>query len=483
MGGEPASFVSAATTAANVYLRRCATIDTRTLGLFRIAMALCVLVDLAIRFADLEAHYTDFGTVPTALALAELRPPWRLSFHTLDGGVAFQTALFGLHGLFALSLLVGFWSRTSALLVLVMLVSVEARNGLLAQGGDTYTRCMLFWGMFTPLGARFSLDRRLAGGTPVLARTYSAATVALLMQVVFLYIFTALWKHGDTWLQGDALYYTLYRDQHVHRFSLWLREAPLWALKFGTWFTLVTEVLGPMLLFQPRPAGRVIALVALIGLHIGIFLTVRVGTFSFVCVACLLLFLPPRVWDLVPRFAVSDAVADGAAPWRFHRLRDSIVSALLVYTLIWNIDGLVDARLIPGPLRQIGLTLRIRQQWMMFAPSPPKFDGWWVARATLEGGEHLDLLTGRTASWRKPELISETFTTYRWRKYARRIGRKGYARFRPHWARYLCDNYNRDAPPGKRATNVELWHLKQRIRRDRTWGETKRRKRLSYTCS
>ena len=40
-----------------------------------------------------------------------------------------------------------------------LLVSLQNTNYMILQGVDTVLRVMLFWGMFLPLGAQYSLDR------------------------------------------------------------------------------------------------------------------------------------------------------------------------------------------------------------------------------------------------------------------------------------------------------------------------------------
>ena len=45
-------------------------IDTRSLAVFRIGLALTILLDLVLRAQDLGAHYTDAGVLPRALLAA-----------------------------------------------------------------------------------------------------------------------------------------------------------------------------------------------------------------------------------------------------------------------------------------------------------------------------------------------------------------------------------------------------------------------------
>src|SRR5437762_3355394 len=60
-------------------------LDLRSLALFRVALAVILLVDLGIRYTDLEMHYADGGIAPRATG--ELF--WTGSVHSLNGSVAF----------------------------------------------------------------------------------------------------------------------------------------------------------------------------------------------------------------------------------------------------------------------------------------------------------------------------------------------------------------------------------------------------------
>src|SRR5690349_23638509 len=47
-------------------------IDLRTLALFRVCLALIILLDLALRARDLTAHYSDYGVLPRAALLGDI---------------------------------------------------------------------------------------------------------------------------------------------------------------------------------------------------------------------------------------------------------------------------------------------------------------------------------------------------------------------------------------------------------------------------
>jgi hypothetical protein len=50
-------------------------------------------------------------------------------------------------------------ARWSTLLASVLLVSLDNRNPLILNAVDSYFRMLLFWSLFLPLGARFSVNR------------------------------------------------------------------------------------------------------------------------------------------------------------------------------------------------------------------------------------------------------------------------------------------------------------------------------------
>jgi len=76
-------------------------IDTRSLAVFRVALAAAIVADLLIRVPDLAAHYTEEGVQPRALLDEQVRarapalvPILALMPHLLLDGAAGQALLF-----------------------------------------------------------------------------------------------------------------------------------------------------------------------------------------------------------------------------------------------------------------------------------------------------------------------------------------------------------------------------------------------------
>jgi len=195
-------------------------IDLRSLALLRILLALLLLVDLILRIPTMQMFYTDAGVLPRTQWLA-VNNKWYLSFHAASGALWWQIVLFFLAAIFAIGLLLGYRTRLMNFLSWVLLASLLNRNEMVLQGGDILLVLMAFWGMFLPLGAKWSIDAALQPEhrlnpnqlrfVPEKAQLYfSVATVAVIFQVLFLYFFTALLKTGAPWrFPFEAAHYTL----------------------------------------------------------------------------------------------------------------------------------------------------------------------------------------------------------------------------------------------------------------------------------
>ena len=120
-------------------------IDSRALGVFRICLALILIFDLIVRSFALKAHYTDLGVLPVGLLIERYSHFGWISIHTSSGGIIFQSILFLIAFIFALSLLVGYKTKLSTIVSWFLLISIQSRNPIILQGGDIMLRVLMFW--------------------------------------------------------------------------------------------------------------------------------------------------------------------------------------------------------------------------------------------------------------------------------------------------------------------------------------------------
>jgi hypothetical protein len=448
-------------------------LDLRSLAAFRIGLALLLLTDLVGRAGDLSAHYTDQGVLPISAVTA----PRYLSLHLLDGTADFQAALFVFASLCAVALLVGWWTRAATAASWFLLMSLHARNPMVLQGGDTLLRLLLFWGLFLPLGARWSLDalRERRGRPPAEERVVSAGSAALVLQVGFVYWFSAALKSDPSWRsEGTAVYYALSIDQFATPLGHYLLGFP-GLLRVLTFATLGLEAVGPALLFVPWQAGRVrLAVVASFLLFhlVGLRLCLELGPFPWVCAVAWLALLPGLFWDRIAdwlprqRWLATGAAADATPALRTPLVVNVLATSLIAYVLLWNLrttDRELWGRVLPPQTDVVATTFGIDQAWDMFAPGPLKDSGWHVAQGNRPDGTAVDLLRdGAPVCWDQPALVSATYRNERWRKYLMNLWVKDNAAHRLLYAHYLVRYWNARHEGGSALESVEVYFMLKR---------------------
>jgi len=299
-------------------------IDLRTLALFRACVGAVLLADMLLRIPDARAFYSDAGVMPRTW-LALFNDPWRLSLHTGNGQTWFALLLLGMEALAALMLILGWRTRLAAVLCFVLEASLLNRNGLVLIGGDVLLCCLLFWSLFLPLGARWSVDATLSPAPPPAQNQHlSWASAGLLLQVMSVYFFSAVLKNDPAWWpNGTAVWYALQLDMYATPLGVWLRQFPdlLLALTYFVWFL---ELLGPLLMFLPllnRPL-RLALMLLFMAMHLGFFLCLKLGPFPFISLASLSAFAGGWIWDALDRRAQRREARRGALPLRIYYDRD-----------------------------------------------------------------------------------------------------------------------------------------------------------------
>ncbi|MFC4549546.1 MULTISPECIES: HTTM domain-containing protein [Halorussus] len=487
-------------------------VDARALAALRISLGLLLIADALGRSRNLVAFYTDAGVLPRA-ALRESYPLLaRFSLHALSGSPLVQAALLTVAVVFGLALLSGYRTRLATAGSLVLLVSLHARNPLVLNGGDALLRRLLFWGLFLPLGERWSADALRRRGAPSddaapRRRVASVASAALLVQVVLVYTVNAGLKlRGDLWLRGEAVRYVLSLDQFTVLLGDVLANYPtLLGVVDRLWLgMLVCSVL--LIALTGRARTGFVAL--FVGTHLGMALTMRLGLFPLISVAALLAFLPSSVWDVLEsNFAspnsrggedAGESVRSPADSRRFGRLATVVPSStitrpgvprslsrwasrlaplvaacLLVALLGWNAAVLVD-----GGSNEVASA--DDTPWGMFAPEPMQTDGWYVVPAELASGDRVDAFHRRPVRWDRPTDVARSYPTARWRKYLTNVRRSEYAAQRRSFAGFLCERWNRNRDD--ELTRLAVYFVAQPTRLD--GPEPTRRVELGrYSCS
>lgn len=285
-------------------LKKSFSFDDRSMALYRFLIGLIVMCDVLYRWEDLTNFYTDIGIIPRATFITEMTMPWSLSFHLGNGSYLFAVLMFGLHLILGLMLVFGYKTRWAMFGAYLMTVSVHNRNWLVNNGGDDVLRSILFLSIFLPLNRCFSIDSALRRDKVIENRDFfSTWGLAFFLQVFVIYFVSYVLKDSDIWRKDfTAVFYSSRLDIFATPFGIWLRDFPFIG-KVITFASIYLEWLGPLLLIGSFVAARywwvlrTIIVFSFIGFHFGIFLTMNIGLFTFICEAMWLLFLPGPFWD------------------------------------------------------------------------------------------------------------------------------------------------------------------------------------------
>jgi Vitamin K-dependent gamma-carboxylase len=222
-----------------------------SLALVRIALSLVVLWDLfeVWRLGLIRALWAPIeegGFGPSSY-----QEPVIAFYRTYGASMHSTQWLYALTVTAALLLLLGLFSRTSALLLLLCYAQLEALSPDADRGIDTLLRnvsCIL---MFSRAGATFSLDARMRGGFRRDVLVPAWPRYLIIAQLVLLYFFAGLAKDAANWSWNGgyvALFYVLHEPHHV-RFALphdaLVSAFPLTQL--GTLATVTWERCAPLL--------------------------------------------------------------------------------------------------------------------------------------------------------------------------------------------------------------------------------------------
>jgi hypothetical protein len=448
------------------YLKEHLAFDLRALALMRIAVAFVILLDLSIRISDLEAFYANTGVAPLSMIFQYKWNDYYFSFHAISGLWQVQLILFIIAACSALLLLIGYRTRLFTFISWILLLSLHNRNVLILQGGDDLLRMILFWGMFLPWGQRYSVDSILGKETHTNTSIFTLGTLAYVLQISYLYTGSALLKGPEWHTKLDALYYVYSLDQIAYPHTQWLYFYPE-LLKVLTGIAFWFEMLVPLLFLIPiqNAVFRMVAVILIIGFHSFNTFSLLIGLFPVIGMATSLGLLPSFFMDWFERktqsvkgfvaqsFLGVSALFSGWIRWkptldRPHLLKQYVLGILIVYVLFWNTGNLsFNPYKLADEVRFIGYTLRLDQNWGMFAPGVFKDDGWYVMEARTRDHRTIDLFhPNDSISYKKPANITAMFKNDRWRKYSENFIFVSNDFMRGYFCNYYIRKWNKEHP-------------------------------------
>jgi len=412
-------------------------IDLRSLALFRIVLGALVALDSFRKFFLVDDFYSDLGVMPRLHWIEHYMRADKFSFHLLFGDSTVLHFLLGLQVLLALAFTLGYKTRFVNVLLWFFVCSLQSRNYLILSSADQLMRMGLFWCMFLPMGARFSMDGKAQGQS-----ISNIGSAALLVQFAVMYIFTAFLKWHPVWTKDfTAVHYALHIDIFAKPLGVWLRNFfPL--TQFMTASTMVLEIVGPLLALTGLKWIRFAMAVVFIGFHLSLMASMEIGLFPMACIAFWLLYFGTEFWG--SRWGVAlERRLDQTFSQKSYPLKPmwSVSQVFVCFCLslvLWV--NLASVRVLPLTrwVDSTTMFLYVDQAWEMFAPYPIRNDGWFIIEGKTRSGKIYDVKTGGPVTLEKPALLSATFPGSEWRKFLLNAWDSGAEKILKPYGQYLC---------------------------------------------
>lgn len=275
-------------------------LDLRSLALARVCLGILSFFDLGRRLWDLEDFFTDAGLLPRSILIDQYETMWRMSLLNLNGSYGFALILL-LAGMIASVLFtLGWRTRVSNLVLWLAIISFQARfpEGA-TSGGDMLLRIFLFWSLFLPMNAIYSVDRALSEVKETNNEYFSVFTSLWIIQVFLLYFFTFLYKWAPVYhTTYEAVWYMLQLDIFTTPVGKWIGQH-YELTRILSFSSYALEIIGPVLLLIPfkRDWFRGAAVFSFWCFHLGIALTLHLGNFVPICLIIWIGLIPTTWWN------------------------------------------------------------------------------------------------------------------------------------------------------------------------------------------
>jgi uncharacterized membrane protein YphA (DoxX/SURF4 family) len=292
------------------------------LALMRILLGVALLTDQLFQYLpNLMEFFGYTGVAPRGLHDAYQLRHWRwtvLLFHH-DDPATLYSFFFAWVGV-TLAWTLGLCTRLANVLVWLGTMCWINRNPNILNGGDDTLQVGLFLLMLSPCGKALSLDawlrrRRTGDDGPAYTPPWSLRLIQIQLCVIYLttgfvkllgegHIDTDTGWPAGTWWDGSSIHYVL-NYTTMSRWSFAQLPLPLWLTAAMTYTCVWWETLFSLLVLcrWTRPWTLLFGLL----FHLGIWLTIEVGWFSFYTMAYYGVWVPDRFWERFDRKALLPA--------------------------------------------------------------------------------------------------------------------------------------------------------------------------------
>lgn len=195
------------------------------------------------------------------------------------------------------AMVVGYQTLYAVSAAFVCLMMIVYWNPLPLSGAQQVLRAILFCFIWADSGSVFSLDARMARRGETTTDNAAVPPVPVWplrlfqIQIAVIYFVTGLWKLANvTWRDGTAIHYVIENNQFAR---VRIETLPIEGLlTLATYATLFWELGFAFMLLHPWT--RRLALAMGVAVHVGMWATLELGSFSAVMLSSYVAFADPE---------------------------------------------------------------------------------------------------------------------------------------------------------------------------------------------
>lgn len=265
--------------------------QTEFLSFFRVAIGTIILLQFIAVIPDFDKLFSSSSIIPQDI-MSVFTPDWLITFSKivtfLQGiGIEESTTIVMIKISFITLcslIIIGFYSRISALFLLILQIALLKGSSFFAYGADFFTSMSLFYLILFPSDQHFSLRNFIFNRKP---REINITPVKRLFQlhISIAYFFSGMDKAlGFNWWNGESIWKAIhlpYSNRDLNIDFSWLIEHS-YILSFIGWSTIIIEMCYPLFIWY-KPTQKT-WLFLTVSMHIGIALILNLYYFSAIMI-------------------------------------------------------------------------------------------------------------------------------------------------------------------------------------------------------
>lgn len=204
--------------------------------------------------------------------------------------------------IFAILFTLGYKEKIVGIINFIFVFSYIRQGFLVTDGGDNLTCLLLFYLLFARTSVYYSVDskkqksKKKFFNNDISNILHNFAVIACIVQVCIMYFVSGLYQvQGDKWANGTAIYYILQADVFSNPNISGLVTNNTYFMVVLTYLSIIVKIAFPFMILNKKT--KYIAVISIVGFHIGIAIFMGLITFSLTMIIAELILFTDKEYE------------------------------------------------------------------------------------------------------------------------------------------------------------------------------------------